>query len=55
MATESFTNTVIINEDGLKCFYEILEKGKDYTYERSGKIPMGDPKDLDLNKFFKHK
>lgn len=42
MATESFTNTVIINEDGLKCFYEILEKGKDYTYERSDKIKEGD-------------
>lgn len=55
MATESFTNTVIIHEDGLKCFCEILEKGKDYTFERSNKIPMGDPKDLDLDKFFKHK
>lgn len=40
MSTESFTNTVVIKEDGIKCFLEILEKGKDYKRERSNEIPL---------------
>lgn len=42
MSTESFTNTVVIKEDGFKCFCEILEKGKDYKEERKSGIPDGD-------------